>query len=323
MNFRTTLPALALGALLSLPAAAADATMLKAVMPDAEFIGGADISKVMNSPFGQFALSKIDAQDKKLQAMIELTGFDPRRDLQEVLVASKNIAAEGKGKSNAVIMVRGVFDVAKLTAAASLNGATLNSYSGVTVFALNPKKESEGIVALMAGMAIGGPSDDVKAAVDRLQSTQATPAVLTAQANAASLKWDAWAVSNGSPSKFAGKISNPNVGGALKGDVLQGILQTSGGVRFGANVEIGGEALMRSEQDATALVDVYKFLMSMVQMNAPKAGAVASPIQSLFGSANAVATGNTVKFTAQIPQAELEKLLLDGRKTTAELRVRK
>jgi len=315
MNYRMTLPALALAAVMSLPMAAADPAMLKAVMPDAEFVAGADIDKVMNSPFGQFALSKIGAEDDKLQKMIEMTGFDPRRDLREVLVASKNL----NGKGNAVVMVRGTFDSAKLTAAASLHGAVLNSYNGVTIFALNPKKESEGVVALLSGMAIGGPVEDVKAAVDRFQDGRSVAPAITVQASAASAKWDAWAVSNGTPSKFAGAVSNPNLGGALKGEVLQAITQTSGGVRFGANVEIGGEAVMRSEQDAAALVDVYKFLMSMVQMNAPKTGAVASPIQSLFGSASVTASGVTVKFTAQMPQSELEKLLLSGRQTTARL----
>jgi len=316
MNLRTALSALALVAAISSPLAAADPAMLKAVMPDAEFIGGADVDRIMNSPFGQFALSKIGAEEEKLQKMIEMTGFDPRRDLREVMVASKNMS----GKGNAVVMARGNFDAAKLTAAASVHGAVLNSYNGVTVFALNPKKESEGIVALLAGIAIGGPSEDVKAAVDRFQSGSGDAPAIAAQAIEASAKWDAWAVSNGSPSKFAGKISNPDLGGALKGDVLQAITRTSGGVRFGANVEIGGEAVMRSEQDAAALVDVYKFLMSMVQMNAPKAGAISSPVQSLFGSANVTASGVTVKFTAQLPQADLEKLLTGGRRTTAQLR---
>jgi len=320
MNLRTALPVLVLAAAMSLPMAAADPTMLKAVMPDAEFVAGADIDKVMNSPFGQFALSKIGAEEQKLQKMIEMTGFDPRRDLREVLVASKGM---GGGKDHAVIMARGTFDTAKLTAAASLHGAALNSYNGVTIFALNPKKESEGIVALLSGIAIGGPAEDVKATVDRIQSGKSEPPAITAQADAASAKWDAWAVSNGSPAKFAGAVSNPNLGGALKGEVLQGITQSSAGVKFGANVEIGGEAVMRSEQDAAALVDVYKFLMSMVQMNAPKTGAVSSPIQSLFGSANVTTSGVTVKFTAQMPQSELEKLfLMGGRHARAELRRR-
>ena len=320
MKLRTALSILALAAVISLPVAAADSTMLKAVMPDAEFIGGANVDQVMNSPFGQFMLSKISAEEQKLQKMIDMTGFDPRRDLREVMVASKNM---GGGKDNAIVMAKGTFDAAKLTAAASLHGAALNSYNGVTIFALNPKKESEGIVALMAGMAIGGPTEAVKAAVDRLQSGTGTAPALAAQAVAASAKWDAWAVSNASPSKLAGVVSNPNLGGALKGEVLQAITQTTGGVRFGANVEIGGEAVMRSEQDATALVDVYKFLMSMVQMNAPKTGPASTPIQALFGSANVTASGVTVTFSAQLPQTELEKLIGAGKQTRAALRRRR
>jgi hypothetical protein len=301
MNRRTVLTLLASAAFALSPASAADQAMLRAVMPDAVVVAGADVDRIMSSPFGQFMLDRLRAEEENLQKVIEMTGFDPRRDLREVMLASR--APQGKGSG--LVMARGTFDVGKLTATASTHGAVLDSY--------------QEMVALLSGLVLAGPEADVRAALDRLQASTATSAPITVQANTASMQWDVWGVSTGSPAQFAGAIKNPNVGGALKGDVLQGITQTSGGVRFGANVEVGGEAVMRSAQDATALVDVYKFLMSMVQMNAPKAGPASSQLQSFLGSMNVTTSGNVVKFTAQLPEAELEQLINGGRRTTAQV----
>ncbi len=41
----------------------------------------------------------------------------------------------------------------------------------------------------------------------------------------------------------------------------------AGGVRFGANIEVTAEEQTRSEKDATAMVDVVRFLGGMLQMN--------------------------------------------------------
>lgn len=315
MNRRTVLTLLASAAFALSPASAADQAMLRAVMPDAVVVGGADVDRIMSSPFGQFMLDRLRAEEENLQKVIEMTGFDPRRDLREVMLASR--APQGKGSG--LVMARGTFDVGKLTATASTHGAVLDSYQGATIFKSNSSKANAEMVALLSGLVLAGPEADVRAALDRLQASTATPAPITVQANTASMQWDVWGVSTGSPAQFAGAIKNPNVGGALKGDVLQGITQTSGGVRFGANVEVGGEAVMRSAQDATALVDVYKFLMSMVQMNAPKAGPASSQLQSFLGSMNVTTSGNIVKFTAQLPEAELEQLINGGRRTTAQV----
>jgi hypothetical protein len=117
----------------------------------------------------------------------------------------------------------------------------------------------------------------------------------------------------GSPAQFAGAIKN-NVGGA------QGRRRASR--RPPAWLSHRGRRRSHHAQRPRchALVDVYKFLLSMIQMNAPKAGPAASQLQSFIGSMNVTTSGNVVKFTAQLPEAELEKLINGGRHTTAQLR---
>ncbi|MCC6294004.1 MAG: hypothetical protein IT164_15240 [Bryobacterales bacterium] len=321
MKLRTTFFALGLALLCTAGAHAASPDILRALPADSAAVAGVDADRVLSSPFGQFLRSRAGGADQHLAKLIELTGFDPRRDLREIVFASRTLPEAGKrsGMGKGVVFIRGNFDAAKLTAAASTQGAALDSYKGVTIFALHREKPNGDMAALLASLAIAGPAEEVRAAIDRYQDPQAALPPIATQAAAAANAYDAWAVAAGSPSRFAGVLKDPNLSGSLKGDLLQGITQTSGGVRFGANIEIGGEAVLRSAEDATALLDVYKFLMSMVQLNAPKTGPASAPLQSFLGSLQVAATGNVVKFTGQLPQAELEKLITRGRLTTASL----
>lgn len=320
MKLSSTFLALSLPLLWAAGAGAASPDILRAIPADTAAVAGMDADRVLNSPFGQFLLARANEGNHHLAKLIEVTGFDPRRDLREILFATRSLPEAGRSKGKGVVFIRGAFDEAKLTAAASTQGVALDSYKGVTVFALNRESAASDLAALLPSLAIAGPAEDVRAAIDRYQDSQATLPPIAAQAAAAANTYDAWAVASGSPARFAGALKDPNLSGTLKGDMLRAITQTSGGVRFGANIEIGGEAVMRSAEDATALLDVYKFLMSMVQLNAPKAGPASVPLQSFLGSLRVTAAGNVVKFTGQLPQAEFEKLVTGGRRTTASLR---
>jgi hypothetical protein len=131
---------------------------------------------------------------------------------------------------------------------------------------------------------------------------------LALKAQEAAGRYDLWVVTTAGPDKFAGRVSsNPDVQAPFKGEALQSITRMSGGVRFGADVEIGGEAETRTAQDAASLADVYKFLAQMVALNGPRAGG--NPIQTLVNSSQVTASGNVVRFSASIPNAELEKLI--------------
>ncbi|MDQ1471264.1 MAG: hypothetical protein QOJ99_2744, partial [Bryobacterales bacterium] len=74
--------------LLSASAFAADQQLLNLVMPDAQIMAGANVTTAKISPFGQYLLTQIGANDKGLQDFITKTGFDPRQDVTEILAAS-------------------------------------------------------------------------------------------------------------------------------------------------------------------------------------------------------------------------------------------
>jgi hypothetical protein len=293
---------------------AADATMLNLVMPDAKVIMGADVDRLTNSPFGQHILSLMKLEGKEFESFVAMTGFDPRRDLREVLVASQSV--EGNMGSDSVAIVRGAFDEAKLTALATVNGGVVSSYNGVKLLTGPPKPGHAGPTGgyLGGGYLVVGQDAPVKAAIDRQRAAKPLDAALAARIQASSGQYHAWVVTTASPSELAGRVRNPNMAGAMKGDLLQAIESISAGVRFGANVEVGGEANTRSDRDATALIDVMRFLVSMATSNAPPAfGKIAESLQL-------TSEGATVRFSASIPEADFEKLFQPRRRTTTAMR---
>ena len=66
----------------------------------------------------------------ELQKFITATGFDPKRDLREVIVAS----SDPQGHKNGLVIARGQFDIAQIGALASMKGSSKESYEGVDVY---------------------------------------------------------------------------------------------------------------------------------------------------------------------------------------------
>jgi hypothetical protein len=127
-------------------------------------------------------------------------------------------------------------------------------------------------------------------------------------------QYDFWAVSMVPAANLAGKTTDASVSGILQGDVMQNILESSGGIKFGNDLLLAGEAVMRSAKDATALADVVRFLTGMVQMAAqktPQAGASMTLLQRL----DIKTEGNIARISFTIPQAELQKLIQQVQET--------
>src|SRR3982750_1819677 len=81
-----------------LPAKAADPQLLNLMMPDAKVVAGVNVDQAKTSPFGQYVLTQIQAtQSAELQKLTALTGFDPTRDVHEVLVGSNGDSKSHSG----------------------------------------------------------------------------------------------------------------------------------------------------------------------------------------------------------------------------------
>lgn len=285
---------------------AADVSMLNLLMPDAKVVTGVDVERTRNSPFGQYFIQQMTAKDSGLEKFVQMTGMDPRKDVFEIVVASTDSGGAFNAAGGTIFVVRGAFDPSKLTQLASAHGA-VTSYNGTQVVQAG-KDAQAAWVGFLGNLMVAGPQAGVKTAIDRYRSAKKADTLLTARIQAASSKHDAWFLTTVSPGALAGNLtSNPNVKGAMAGDLMQGIESLSGGVKFGANVIVSGEATARSDKDASALVDVLRFFANMAQSSGAKSGPM-----SILNGVQMMAEGKTVKFSLTTPEQDFEKLFAPG-----------
>ena len=236
-----------------------------------------------------------------MQELVALTGFDPRRDVGELLVASDGVP---QGKTG-LALAAGNFDVAKITAAATMHGAVTEVYSGVTILQ-GPKKPEAGIAFLNATTVAAGDIASVKGAIDRQSNKQSLPAAVLVKVNQWSNSQDAWGITTVPPASLAppgaikaGTPNNPMVNAG------QNVQAAAGGVKFGANVVFSGEAECDTAQNASTLGDMVKLLINLAQMQAGQDPTAAALIKSV----TVAASGNVVKVSASLPQDVFQQML--------------
>jgi hypothetical protein len=264
-------------------AMAADQGLLDLVMPEAKVLSGVQVDRSEASPFGQYVLSSIQA-DAGFNKFITATGFDPRRDLREILAAST-----GDASHSTLILARGAFQPAVIITAATVAGATVADYRGVRMLA---GPHSKGVIAFLdSTTAAIGEQTAVQAAIDRRLVGASFSGPLAQKAQDVSSLNHAW---------FATVTPLPDLLGAGAQvqagirNLAQAVLQASGGLTFGADaVTLSSEAVTRSPQDAQALVDVLKLLAGMAQP---------------ASSAQFTADGATVRLTISLPEQQAEQL---------------
>ena len=294
--------------LLSLPAfASVDSALLALVPPNTTVIAGARVDEVKSSQFGQFVLRNMQMDGDEFQKFIQETGFDPRRDLREVVMAT--MAAGQNEFDRTIVIGKGVFNPARIVSAAKGLGAEVTSYQGVEMLVHREGNHNAAVAFLDAGLAVMGDSAMVKQAIERRgKGTSLTPQMQSKVASV-SAQNQIWFYSAVSPaSLFAGHISDPNLGGAVKGGLMESVTQASGGLRFEAKaVKITGEAVARSDKDASALADVFKFLVGIMSSHTD-----AGTAQPLIEGLDVKSDGNVMKLSMSMSESALETLFGDG-----------
>ena len=282
---------------------AVDSQLLNLVMPDAKMIGGVNVASAKASPFGQYVLAQIAANDQDMQKLATLTGFDPRRDVDELLFASNG----GNGSHSGLAAATGTFNVASITTFATGNGAATETYGGVTI--LEDPKQTQGIAFLSGSLVAAGDIADVKNAIDRRSNPSILPAAVATQVKQLSAAEDAWGLTTVPLSYMGMNIANNASIPGLPANGLQSALgniqSLAGGVKFGATVNFTGQAQADNEKDATALAGMIQFLANMAQLNAAKNPEAASVLQSFTASAS----GSTVTVSLSVPEDQFQQLL--------------
>ena len=282
---------------------AADPALLGAMMKDPSMVAGIDIQRAKNSPFGQKMLAEFKEEDKGFQKLMTATGFDPRRDLREVVLAST--AQPGTKTSRTLVAVSGTFDVTRISRFLQSEGSTSLNYQGYEVWSGKHDHDKGGMVFLNGTTALMGDLEAVKEALDR-RATGGPNTEMSARVAEWSARNDAWFVS--SPNFQDVQVGKAGSNQILpQGLPLHAIRQASAGVRFGSNLEISAEAVARSEKDATALADVVRFLGSMVRLNSDKPEV--SELSKAVDSLQVSSTGETMRFSLSVPEEQIQKML--------------
>jgi hypothetical protein len=306
-----------------LTASAADSQLLSMVMPDAKVLAGVNVDSAKGSPFGLYMLTQMQSNNTELNQLIALTGFDPTRDVHEVLAATS--ATPGGKTPTGLVLARGNFDIAMISSAATAKGATIETYNGATI--VEDPEKGAGIAFVNSTLVVAGDIANVKAAIDRPSTGQALPGGVSSQVSQWSGSEDAWIVTTvplGAlmPSNAAAPAAGSSPMGNPMAGVMQQIQQMSGGVKFGSSV-VGTAAIQADNAaDATQLAATMQFLVNLIQMQSQKDPQMASLAQAF----SVTAQGTTVNVKMTLPEAQFQQLLQMEKKASGaspQVRVRK
>ena len=281
-------------------AAAADQQLLGLMMPDAKVLAGVNIVQVRNSPYGQYVLSQFPLNDPHFQEFLGATGFDPTRDITEIVAASTDPQAGHSG----LVAVRGTFDIVRIVAfVKQMNGTVDQSLGGVTIL---PSPDGKGGIALLdSTLAVAGDLNSVVAAVARRNSPATLDAGLSARAATLSTANDAWGVSILPPPALP---NTPAPGGLnLNLTALQSIQQASAGVKFGTSINLSAQAIADTAQNANSLADVVRLLVGLAQLNT-SSNPQAAQVANLLKTISIQTKGTSVEISLAIPEDLFEQL---------------
>jgi hypothetical protein len=183
-------------------------------------------------------------------------------------------------------------------------GATSQTYQGVEIFNDPKSNPATGFAFPDAGIAVMGDLASVRQVIDNKANPPALdPKLQQLITNVA--KNDAWFVSL-TPSSFF-TPGGPKQQLPVQAQAVQSITQASGGVLFGDTVQVSLNAVTRSAKDATSLIDVIRFMGSMVQMQRDK-GPAGSALASAIDTMALTSSGNTVQVLLSMQEKTLEQV---------------
>jgi hypothetical protein len=298
MNLRIFAAASLLSALPgSLPAA--DPQLLKLVMPDAKAMSDINVAQVKLTPFGQFALGQLANED--IQKLIAQTGFDPSKDLNELLCATNGTPNTG------LALATGIFDPVKIGALAASDGAVTETYQGATI--LEDPKKGNAVAFLNSGLMAAGDLANVKAAIGRQSSPTTLPKSLSDEITMLSNTEDAWALTTVSPASLhpAAPSNKPETinGVTIPANLFQQVQSGWAGAKFGSNITITAQAQTADATTATNLAGMLQLLQNFALMQAQQNPDLAAFAKSI----SVTAQGTQVNFSASLPEDQFQKLM--------------
>ena len=289
-------------------APAADPSLVNLIMPDARVVVFIDIAHIRSSALGPVFAGGVQNANPELQKLMDAAGFDPLRDLQEVLVATP-----GTGKNPpALLIARGTFDTTRLRAFAESAGSKITDWQGVPILT-DPEKDS-GAFALLDNTILAGNLAQIKAAIGRRGHDMVLNTEMAMRIADLSRRYDAWLVSIAPLATMAANLpadAKFDLGGLNQFEMLRSIEQFSVGVSMSSDFTIGAEVVANNEKAAGALADSVQMLLAMAQQSAKDQPSAMAALKNMNFSVD----GNSVRLAFTMPFAEVQKAVQDAMNT--------
>jgi hypothetical protein len=268
----------------AIPAAASDTTLPDYLPSETTAVIGIQVRGIVDFLQSQSVSGEWKTTGTQLMSKNPLPGFDPLKDLDEMVITTT-----GKGQNpEALILLRGRFDVARLPASAT-------NYHGVPVVSISdpqdPKKKGA-IAILDASNAIAGEARLVEAAIDRRGGSGLTEA-LAARIEPLRSKYAIWGI---------GDI--PEQHGAAN-DAISSVDRFEFGANFAHGVELTADVHARSAKDAEKMASALALVQTMLK----------NGDTPLTGSEAELRTEDQwLKLRLRVPEEAMKKIIHDQAK---------
>jgi len=263
-----------------------DSTLAALIPADATMLADIRMDAVRATPLFQKLVA--GRSIPQLDDFARDTGFDPRRDVRELLVASD--------AKDTIVTARGTFNEHGLA------GLAKQSYKGFNLYT----RGQRGAALIDASTAVAGTLPGVKAALDRYKSgDRSGPTELLARARQIPTRNQVWSVSNGFESLLTAGI--PETGNAANvGRILRSLENTTLAAVLRTGVDGYLTGTCRTEQDAKNLGDTVRGLIGLGRLSVPEKQ---PDLLRLWDGIKVDQQQRTVNIMLAVPEDLLEKML--------------
>ena len=333
---------------------ALDRSLLALLPGDATTLAGFHIEQLKQTAayryFEENSRQQNPSGQNELDDFATLTGFDPRRDVQELLVASwpapagsaqnqsspdanQGAPAPPNGNPEFVAVARGQFNIASITAAARLQGAASQNYRGFDLWSparrAGPQKSlprrgpgprpgrrepQQGVLTFLdTTTALAGTRGAVMASIDRKLGggpSLLDKTSLLARAQTISASSQVWAVSE-NPGEMIARAAPKAAGqNANFVRILSGMQNTTFALDLMNGLSLHAAGLCKSAEDAKTLADAARGLVAIGRLGTSQQR---PEMTSLLDGVEVDQNNSEIDISVTVDAATFEKLLQNNR----------
>jgi hypothetical protein len=286
-------------------APAADPALLDLIMPDTRVVFGMDFSRLQSSPIAEGLRRGLQAGMQagggvQFQKLLGGIGFDPFRDIHEILVATT-----GTGKNPPALFI--------LQAAPNVH-ALLQSASGpATAWHGARILSGKNPVALLDDLILAGDLTQIKAAILRRGRGSAINAELARRISTMSSRYDLWLVSLAPLASLTSSVSPAKSQGFANLDALKSIDQFILGLGMSSDFILDAELVAHDQKSAGTLADSLRLLQALAQQSAKNDPSAAAALKNIEFAVD----DKVVRLSIRVPAEEVQKQIqqaLDSRR---------